>query len=205
MKNRRIAPRNRRFRDSVPSAGLEYRVLSGHGRRPPTLSARRLIRKSGPARLREFSRNNTALSDLRSHLKQLLFYLERRGIVKDAKRCQVDVFLISNFELRVIKKRFLGKAAKIVDVLAFPEPAGFPHPEGRKVSLGEIYINRRLAETEPRRGRFLLRHGLLHLLGYRHDRRRDIIKMQNLEKKLEKYYDSRFTAHNRLGHRNRVN
>lgn len=203
MKKRRIAPRNRRFRDSVSSAGLEYRVQSGYGRRPPALPARRLIRKSGRARLREFSRNRAALSGLRSHLKQLLFYLERRGVVKNAKRYRVDIFLISNSELRAMKKRFLGKAAKIVDVLAFPEPAGFPHPEGRKVSLGEIYINRRLAETEPRRGLFLLRHGLLHLLGYRHDRRRDIIKMQSLEKKLEEYYDSRFTAHNRLGHWNR--
>lgn len=137
---------------------------------------------------------------LNSHLREILFYLEKRGIVENARRKRAEVFLVSNRRLVAMKKRFLGQTAKTVDVLAFPEPPGFPQPGVRKLSLGEIYLNRRLVKRDPERGLFLLRHGLLHLLGYRHNRKSDSIKMQTLEEELT---NVGFKVSSRFGYRHR--
>ncbi len=118
-------------------------------------------------------------------------------------------FPVSNREMNKIKRTlvaredFRGKEArkikkeKMVNVLSFPEPEYFPHPEGKKKMLGEVYLNLDYALVETRgtegRGRnqlsyeilgFLLIHGFLHLLGYRHDGKSDTIRMQRLEQKL---------------------
>ncbi|MBI4087539.1 MAG: rRNA maturation RNAse YbeY [Candidatus Liptonbacteria bacterium] len=76
-----------------------------------------------------------------------------------------------------------ASASNGVDVLSFAEPKGFPHPESKKRFLGEIYLNRGLRSDFPRLA-FLLIHGLLHLLGYTHNKKSDTLKMQSLEKRL---------------------
>lgn len=102
----------------------------------------------------------------------------------------VGVFLLGDSEMRRLKYRFLKKKdgldlAKVgvVDVLAFPEPKNFPHPEARERYLGDIYLNKDLAGRSGRL-QLLLVHGLLHLFGFSHKRRRDILKMESLEKEL---------------------
>lgn len=90
----------------------------------------------------------------------------------------------------LMRKDFKGPEARkiareeAVDVLAFPEPEDFPHPESRKQWLGEVYINSNAAADGPGRMEFLLVHGVLHLLGYRHQEVRDIMKMEALERKI---------------------
>ncbi|HUZ92852.1 MAG TPA: rRNA maturation RNase YbeY [Candidatus Paceibacterota bacterium] len=109
-----------------------------------------------------------------------------RRILKKLKkpRTSVDVVLLSARELDRLKDRFgLKKPGKKPDVLSFPEPAGFPHPEKGPSLLGEIYLNRELA---PERLRYLLIHGILHLLGYTHEKRGDILRMEKKEKELMK-------------------
>ena len=69
-------------------------------------------------------------------------------------------------------------------MLAFPEPAKFPHPEMKKKYLGEIYLNRDILKKSPERAKALLLHGVLHLLGYDHKKRLDIAEMESLEKKI---------------------
>ena len=109
-----------------------------------------------------------------------------------------DLHLVTNTQMDRVRRKLLDRkdfkgpeARKIareemVNVLAFPEPEGFPHPDSRKRRLGEVYLNKDLERREPDRLGALLVHGVLHLLGYRHDRRRDTIKMEALEKKLRK-------------------
>lgn len=72
-----------------------------------------------------------------------------------------------------------------VDVLAFPEPAGFPESDAHRKFLGDVYLNRGIA-LHPEDGTVvrLLVHGVLHLLGYRHAGKRDTIAMEMIEKKL---------------------
>jgi ssRNA-specific RNase YbeY (16S rRNA maturation enzyme) len=94
----------------------------------------------------------------------------------------VDIVLLNSKELGRLKARFgLKKPESVPDVLAFQEPAAFPHPERRRRVLGEVYLNK---ELSPDRLTFLLIHGILHLSGFSHEKKRDIVKMERLEKRL---------------------
>lgn len=107
----------------------------------------------------------------------------------------VDVFLLSNKEMEIVRRKlnarsdFKGPEAKkiaaeeIIDVLAFPEPTGFPEHGGKK-NIGEIYINGDFAIDNTGALNRLLIHGLLHLLGYRHSKIRDKIKMKKKENEI---------------------
>ena len=121
--------------------------------------------------------------------KRLLTALRKEG-------ADFELHLVTNPEMNRVRrallkrKDFKGPEARkiareeMVNVLSFPEPAGFPHPDSLKRRLGEIYLNLDFGRREPARLGTLMVHGVLHLLGYRHDRLRDTIKMEALEKKL---------------------
>jgi probable rRNA maturation factor len=95
----------------------------------------------------------------------------------------LDIILLDNEKIAALKARFIKKKTE-PNVLSFPEPAHFPHPETTKRYLGEIYLNRTILTKSPERAKALLLHGILHLLGYDHKKKADISKMEGLEKKL---------------------
>jgi rRNA maturation RNase YbeY len=104
------------------------------------------------------------------------------------ENASVSVFLMSRRQIADLKRKFgINVAGSQPDVLAFPEPNHFPHPDVKGEFLGEIYINRDIMMRDKDRGIFLLIHGILHLLGYRHNKKTDIIKMESAERKLLKY------------------
>jgi rRNA maturation RNase YbeY len=104
----------------------------------------------------------------------------------------VAVFLVPGATLRRLKlEHYYKRAGRTrpatlgpVDVLSFPEPAQFPHPDRRGAILGEVYLNKALLAGPRERLLFLLVHGVLHLLGYQHEKKRDSIDMERLERKL---------------------
>ncbi len=104
-----------------------------------------------------------------------------RNLKKSGK--SVEILLLSERELGRLKARFgLKNKGKKPDVFAFPEPPGFPHPENRmRKSLGEIYLNRELG---VKRLKPLLIHGILHLAGYAHEKKNDILRMEAIEERL---------------------
>ncbi len=95
----------------------------------------------------------------------------------------VEIFFVEEEEMRALKLATTGMRARTVNVLAFEEPRGFPHP-GRTVFLGEVYVNFERYGDEPPQLLALVAHGVAHLLGFRHDGRRDTIEMQRVEKEL---------------------
>lgn len=97
----------------------------------------------------------------------------------------LDIILLDNKSMAALKARFIKKKTE-PNVLSFPEPAYFPHPETKKKYLGEIYLNRDILKRSPERAKAFLLHGILHLLGYDHIRKADIAKMEGLEKKILK-------------------
>ena len=97
----------------------------------------------------------------------------------------LDIFLLPNADIKKLKARFIKKQTE-PNVLAFPEPIAFPHPEtkpGQKY-LGEIYLNCDILKKSPERTAPLLLHGILHLLGYDHKKNIDANEMEPLEKKI---------------------
>ncbi len=100
----------------------------------------------------------------------------------------LDIFLLPNAEMKAIKKRmFRGKVRfSEPNVVSFPEPEHFPHPELRrgKKYLGEIYLNKDIIKKSPERAAPLLLHGILHLLGHDHKKKNEAQRMEKLERKI---------------------
>ncbi len=126
------------------------------------------------------------------------------GILKilGKKGVWVEIYLIDCREMRFLNKKFRGKD-KATTILSFEEPRNFiyppftrkrktkPMPRFRKI--GEIYLNLNIIckSQIAKRGSisdkrfalgYYLAHGLLHLLGYNHQRKNDRIRMEKLEK-----------------------
>jgi probable rRNA maturation factor len=99
------------------------------------------------------------------------------------RNATLDIILLDNAKIAALKARFIKRKTE-PNVLSFPEPAHFPHPETKKRYLGEIYLNRGILKRSPERAKALLLHGVLHLLGYDHKKKADIIEMELLEKKI---------------------
>ncbi len=102
------------------------------------------------------------------------------------KNIDVDIYLVSDEEMRAINKRFRGKD-KATNVLSFREPKGFPHPERKKrILLGEVYLAPAYIENKGENIEALVIHGVLHLAGYTHDKVRDRMEMEKKEKEILK-------------------
>jgi len=97
----------------------------------------------------------------------------------------LDIFLLPHAEIKTLKAHFIKKQTE-PNVLAFPEPIHFPHPEIRRRAkyLGEVYLNKDIVRKTPARAEALLLHGMLHLLGYDHEKKADALKMERVEKRV---------------------
>jgi len=104
------------------------------------------------------------------------------GMLK-VRSATLDIILLNDAKIAALKARFIKKRTE-PNVLSFPEPPHFPHPETKKRYLGEVYLNRTILHRSPERAKALLLHGILHLLGYDHKKKVDILKMEGLEKKI---------------------
>ncbi len=76
------------------------------------------------------------------------------------------------------------------NVLSFPNPKDFPHPEYDGIYLGEIYLNPDYIKEHEENFDHMLLHGILHLLGFDHEKRGERLKMEGLEKDILKQLES---------------
>jgi probable rRNA maturation factor len=110
-------------------------------------------------------------------------------------RGTVTIALVSDRRVRALNRQYRG-IDRATDVLSFPAAPGrtrsHPIAPGRTGFLGDIVIARGVAARQAREighderteWRVLALHGLLHLLGYDHDR--DTGEMQRLEARLRR-------------------
>ena len=108
--------------------------------------------------------------------EKILLMLGRKGAT-------LDVFLLTTKDIARLKARFIKRKTE-PNILSFPEPSSFPHPETKKKYLGEIYLNKDILKKSPERVTPLLIHGILHLLGYSHGTKARAATMERLEKKV---------------------
>jgi len=105
----------------------------------------------------------------------------------------VSIALVSDARIRLLNRRFRGKD-RVTDVLSFPAGprAGRGLPAGIRPFLGDIVIAEAVARRQARAAghdvstelRLLALHGLLHLLGYDHER--DHGEMRRVEQRLRR-------------------
>ena len=125
-----------------------------------------------------------SLAKLKKTARRILDLLDRR-------ESELSLALVGNREIRELNARYRHKNEP-TDVLSFP--SGSAPPGGRRI-LGDVVISIERAEEQARdRGRRLqdemeelLIHGILHLLGYDHERsRREAEVMRRMEKKIRR-------------------
>lgn len=89
------------------------------------------------------------------------------------RRVAVDIVIVGNREMEK-------------NVLAYPADRDFPRPDVPKGLrlLGEVYINPYYIEKHGEVLEYMVIHGILHLCGYRHETKRDRMKMERTEQML---------------------
>jgi len=109
-----------------------------------------------------------------------------RRVAPARVRGRVSIALVSDSRIRALNHTYRRKD-RVTDVLSFPADLPFPNR-----FLGEIVIARGIARRQAREARhseltelrLLALHGLLHLLGYDHERDRG--EMRRTEQRLRR-------------------
>jgi probable rRNA maturation factor len=102
-----------------------------------------------------------------------------------APRRELSVLLVGERRSRTLNARYRGRD-KSTNVLSFPAPAVATRSSG---VLGDLVICPAVLRAEAREQHKAVRahwahmvvHGLLHLLGYDHERERDALRMERRE------------------------
>ena len=115
----------------------------------------------------------------------LSFLTDKILAILGVRGSTLDIFLLKTADIARLKAQFIKKKTE-PNILSFPEPNSFPHPETKKKYIGEIYLNEDIIKKSPERIAPLLTHGILHLLGHSHGRKVSAEKMERLEKKVLK-------------------
>jgi len=117
---------------------------------------------------------NFSLSDIN------LNGLKKRGLeileVAGLKGALVEIYIFPPRKMRYFNKVF-RKIDRKSSVLSFKEP-NIPHPYLKYEPLGEIY----LSSCEKKKFPYLLVHSIVHLLGYKHNRRMERKEKEILNK-----------------------
>ncbi|MBI5848122.1 MAG: rRNA maturation RNase YbeY [Nitrospirae bacterium] len=122
---------------------------------------------------------------IRADLTSALFLLGR-------KEAELSLLFVGSRRMKLLNQRYRG-IPKETDVLSFPMDEGFSPGDITTPMLGDIVISvpraisqaRQYESTFEEELRRLLIHGLLHLLGYDHEKSRYLkAKMEKKEKEI---------------------
>lgn len=114
------------------------------------------------------------------------------GVFKFLKkdRAVVDIYLVGATAMRNLNREYRGKDS-VTDVLAVEFPRDFPPEE--KGYLGEVYLNPPHIRKKGYSLEEALVHGILHLLGFDHERKGDNIEMREKEKEVLEWLTSTYS------------
>jgi len=117
-------------------------------------------------------------------LKKVAEYILR---ICKLQNVELSISIVNNRRIRELNSRYRG-LRRSTDVLAFPLNE---KTDNNLIHLGDVVISIEKAAIQAKRARhslkkevyLLLTHGILHLLGYDHERSgEEAVKMRNLEK-----------------------
>ena len=97
----------------------------------------------------------------------------------------ITVRIVGEAEARILNRRYRGRD-QATNVLAFPYASSRRAVHGDIVLCAPVIAREALAQGKTLEAHFahLTVHGLLHLQGHDHARRRDAARMESLEKRL---------------------
>ncbi|MFH1189041.1 MAG: rRNA maturation RNase YbeY [bacterium] len=107
------------------------------------------------------------------------------------KNVGVGVYVINDNKMIELNKQFRGKN-ETTTVLSFEAPVGFPHIPFQKKQIGEIFLSADCIAKRDEPIEYFLAHGILHLLGFSHDKKSDRIEMGKEEDKVLLWLKSKY-------------
>ena len=115
--------------------------------------------------------------------------------LSDGEGCRMEILLTGNEEIRELNRDFRNKD-QVTDVLSFVD--GDVLPDSGEIFLGSVVISVERARAQSQEIgnsfeeelKFLVLHGVLHLLGFDHEE--DEGEMLNLQKKLKNALPTHF-------------
>lgn len=120
---------------------------------------------------------------MRTQEREAQLLIKRALKLLGRNSAEAEVFFIGDAAMRRLNHVYRGKD-KTTNVLSFSAPKNFPRPDFKKGVryLGEIYLNPGYIKKHGEDWKAMATHGLLHLLGFDHEKISDKMKMQKLEK-----------------------
>lgn len=122
-----------------------------------------------------------------------------RNLSRPIRKITEHLMKITGIKAGYCEVYLVGSDVMHKNVLAFPEPAGFPRPDIKKglKMLGEIYLNpdyihKEQLEIAGDKLAYMLIHGFLHILGYDHMKKDDRLVMEKREQQLLKQIHDQF-------------
>jgi rRNA maturation RNase YbeY len=106
---------------------------------------------------------------------------------------ELSILLVDNNEISYLNQKYLKRSGP-TDVISFSMQEG-DFTEVNSKLLGDVVISLDEAKSQSEKKLesfekevfFLLLHGILHILGYDHENKKETIKMKKMEKKLMDY------------------
>ena len=137
-----------------------------------------------------YNRTNSVVPSKQFFVKHLKDFLEK---LKEKRKVEISLLFVSPSVIRRLNRQWRGKD-KVTTVLSFPVSRIFQQIEEQEgiKELGEIIFcpseikKKSVREKSNVREIYkkLLAHGLLHLYGYSHNKDKERLEMEKLEKRL---------------------
>lgn len=110
--------------------------------------------------------------------KKILKYLRRKNLA-------LEVFIVSDARIKTLNFKFRGKN-KAANVLSFELKDWPAFLRGQKFfrPIGEVYLAPDCIKRKKENFERMLIHGILHLLGYDHQKKDDSIRMERAERRV---------------------
>lgn len=115
---------------------------------------------------------------IRNVASRSLFYLGKNQVA-------ISIYLVPLATIAKLNRTYRDKN-KPTNVLSFQMPKDFILPKMKFCPIGEIYLSPEFIQKKNEDITFFTIHGILHLLGYDHKKKSDMIEMQREEKRLMK-------------------
>ena len=116
-------------------------------------------------------------------IKKKISKLNKISILRKKSK-NLTIFLTNNRKMKQLNKKFRNKN-KPTDVLSFP--FNDKNKKKKNIYLGDIAISYEIINRRSKNSNFFFEfdkmwiHGYLHLLGHKHKKKKDFLKMKKIE------------------------
>tara|TARA_X000000368_G_C22726808_1_gene577704 strand:+ start:109 stop:567 length:459 start_codon:yes stop_codon:yes gene_type:complete len=117
------------------------------------------------------------------YIKKKISKLNKINILRKKSK-NLTIFLTNNRKMKQLNKKFRNKN-KPTDVLSFP--FNDKNKKKKNIYLGDIAISYEIINRRSKNSNFFFEfdkmwiHGYLHLLGHKHKKKKDFLKMKKIE------------------------